>query len=169
MQIPELHTDRLVLRGPDADDFSAYRAFYADPVASAFYGGPTEPAQAWQKLAYNVGHWTLRGYGMWSLVERSSGAVLGGCGIVWPEGWPRHELTWWIASTSRRMGYAEEASRAAIRWAHDALGWKAVETHMDDRNEAARRLAQKLSGAVITRQMFPDGIERDVYSIPTSR
>jgi len=102
---------------------------------------------------------------MWSVVEQANSVMVGGCGIVWPEGWPRHELTWWIVPPARRNGYAEEASKAAIRWAPEALGWSAVETHMDDRNEPAKRLAEKLGGTIISREMFPDGLERNVYAL----
>lgn len=165
MHIPTLRTERLVLRGPSAMDFDTYRNFYADGCASSFYGGPLTAAQAWRKLACDIGHWTLRGFGMWSIVEQAGGAMVGGCGIVWPEGWPRHELTWWIVSGARRNGYAEEASRCAIRWAQEALGWSAVETHMDDRNGPARQLALKLGGKIISRETFPDGLERNVYAM----
>ena len=168
MDIPTLCTDRLILRAPAASDFEAYRDFYADCAASAYYGGPLPAAAAWRKLAYDVGHWALRGFGMWSVVEKVSGTTIGGCGIVRPEGWPRHELTWWIARSARRNGYAEEASRAAIGWAHDSLGWTEVETHMDDRNQAARRLAEKLGGVIIAREMFPDGLERNIYAMKPS-
>lgn len=166
MQIPALRTSRLILRGPGTSDFGIYRDFYADPNASAFYGGPLDAAQAWRRLAQDIGHWALRGHGMWSVVDQGSGTTIGSCGILHPEGWPRHELSWWIAPTARRKGYAEEASRAAIRWAGEVLGWKAVETHMKDENEAARALAEKLGGKAIAREMFPDGIERNVYAIP---
>lgn len=167
MHIPPLRTDRLVLRQPSAADFEAYRDFYADLAASSFYGGPLTAAQAWRKLAYDVGHWALRGFGMWSIVEQSSRLAVGGCGIVWPEGWPRHELTWWILPPARRKGYAEEASRAALSWARETLGWSNVETHMDDRNEPARRLALKLGGSIVAREIFPDGRERNIYEMPT--
>ena len=105
---------------------------------------------------------------MWSVVERDSNAMIGGCGIVWPEGWPRHELTWWIMPEARRKGYAEEASKAAVDWAISSLGWSAVETHMNDDNEAAMRLARKLGGKVISREKFPDGLKRNIFAM-TSR
>ena len=163
---PRIETERLVLRAPVADDFPVYERFYADAAASAAYGGPLNTRQAWRTLAADVGHWQLRGYGMWSVIVRESGKMAGGCGFYWPEGWPRCELTWWIAPAARRQGYALEASRAAIRFAYDTLGWKLVETHMSDENEAARGLAVKLGGRVIAREMFPDGRERNVYGLP---
>lgn len=166
MYIQTLHTERLLLRAPVRLDFPVYRSFYADAEASYFYGGPQSPNLAWRKLAYDLGHWELRGYGMWSVVERDTGRMIGGCGIVWPEGWPRHELTWWIIRASRRRGYALEASQAAIAWAYDSLGWGQVETHMDDENSAARALAQRLGGSLTAREPFPDGLVRNVYSLP---
>jgi ribosomal-protein-alanine N-acetyltransferase len=169
MPIPTIETARLILRAPCADDFPVYRAFYDDAEASALYGGPLPAELAWRKLAVDIGHWALRGFGMWSLVERSNGRTIGSCGIVWPEGWPRHELTWWVVPGARRRGYAEEASRAAIDWARTALGWPWVETHMNDENVAARRLAEKLGGSVMTRETFPDGLTRSVYVLAVER
>jgi RimJ/RimL family protein N-acetyltransferase len=167
--IPTLETDRLILRGPDASDFPAYRDFYAEAAASSFYGGPLDASQAWRRLAHDIGHWALRGHGMWAVVEKASGSTIGGCGIVQPEGWPRHELSWWISPAARRNGFAEEASRAAIRWAQVSLGWSVVETHMKDENAAARALVLKLGGQLISRDTFPDNVARDVFAIRPDR
>ena len=166
MLVPTLHTQRLLLRAPATADFPVYRHFYADAEASRFYGGPLSPELAWRKLAFDLGHWQLRGFGMWSVVEQETGAMIGGCGIVWPEGWPRHELTWWISRSARRRGYALEASQAAIVWAFHSLGWGQIETHMDDDNSAASALALKLGGKIIAREIFPDGLVRNIYSLP---
>lgn len=164
MLIPELHTQRLLLRAPNGKDFLGYQSFYSNAEASRFYGGPLSPDLAWRKLAYDLGHWALRGFGMWSVVEKATDNMIGSCGVVWAEGWPRHELTWWIAPACRRQGYAFEASRAAIAWAHDSLGWLEVETHMNDENAPARALAQKLGGVETARIRFPDGLSRSIYS-----
>lgn len=164
--IPEIETERLVMRGPVASDFPVYREFFADAEASAFYGGPLDADRAWRVLAADLGHWALRGYGRWAVVEKSSGQIVGGCGLWWPEGYPRSELTWWIIPQARRHGYAFEASCAAVRFGYRHLGWNLVETHMNDENEAARHLAEKLGGSVLTRERFPDGLERNVYALP---
>lgn len=166
MTIPTLTTERLVLRAPEAADFPVYRDFFGDAEASHFYGGPMEADRAWRVLATDLGHWALRGYGRWSIVEQASGAMVGGCGLWWPEAYPRSELTWWIIPSARRNGYALEASRAAVRFGYDTLGWELVETHMNDENVAARLLAEKLGGVKILRERFPDGLERDIFALP---
>lgn len=164
--IPTIETDRLVLRAPWAGDAPVYREFFTDAEASRAYGGPMTPDGAWRVLATDLGHWALRGYGRWAVELKATGAMIGGCGLWWPDGYPRSELTWWIVPAARRQGYALEASRAAVRFGYRSLGWPLVETHMNDDNDAARGLAVALGGTVFTRERFPDGVERDVYALP---
>ncbi|MEM9668529.1 MAG: GNAT family N-acetyltransferase [Pseudomonadota bacterium] len=164
--IPTLKTERLTLRPPCAEDFEVYRDFFADEEASAAYGGPLPADKAWRVLATDIGHWALRGYGRWAMVEKDTDIMIGGCGLWWPEGYPRSELTWWIVPAARRKGYAKEASIAAIAFGYNQLGWSLVETHMNDDNDAARNLALSLGGKVIARELFPDGLTRDVFGLP---
>lgn len=164
--IPTCETERLILRAPADSDFPVYRDFYADADASEFYGGPLPADRAWRALASDVGHWALRGYGRWAVTLQTTGDMIGSCGLWWPKGWPRSELTWWIVPSARRKGYAHEASRAAIQFGYDVLEWPMVETHMRDDNTAARKLVEALGGMKITREPFPDGVERDIYHIP---
>jgi len=165
-KIPSLNTDRLLLRAPEDRDVDAYAEFYADAEASHFYGGPKTVNEAWNRLARDLGHWHLRGYGTWTLESKADGRIVGGCGLLWPGGWPRSELTWWIASSARRMGFAKEASKAVIRYGYDTLGWDLVQTHMNDKNTAAKALVLSLGGVPIAREQFPDGLTRDVYRLP---
>lgn len=164
--IPEIRTQRLLLRAPCEEDTALYVRFYGDAEASAFYGGPLTPVAAWSRLARDRGHWSLRGYGLWVIERRGAGEAVGGCGLYWPTGWPRPELTWWILPEQRRQGLAREASEAAIRFGHDRLGWRQVETHCEDDNEAARGLIASLGGTLLARERFPDGKARDVFGFP---
>lgn len=166
MSIPRIETERLVLRAPDEGDFPAYRDFFGDAEASRFYGGPLDAGRAWRVLASDLGHWALRGYGRWAVEVKDGGQFVGGCGLWWPGGWPRSELTWWILPAARRRGYALEASRAVIRYAYRSLGWKLVETHTDDDNAPARALVARLGGRAFAREAFPDGIVRHIYGLP---
>ncbi len=164
--IPVLSTDRLTLRAPQAQDMDAYARFFADAGASHFYGGPLREDQAYGVLCKDIGHWVLRGFG--KFVLRCGENVLGGCGIVHPQGWPGHELTWWLLPEARGQGIWEEASRAVLSWASRSLGLAVVETHFKDDNIAARRLTESLGGRKLRRAPFPDGVERDIYAIPAT-
>ncbi|MFD1795665.1 GNAT family N-acetyltransferase [Paracoccus aurantiacus] len=162
----DLTTARLTLRMPDARDHASYSAFFADAEASRFYGGPLLPYQAWERLAADIGHFMLKGFGRF--VIEKDGQVIGGCGILDVDGWPGHELTWWLLPAARGQGIAQEASRAVLAWAGTELGWPRVETHFRDENTAARRLTESLGGTKQRRETFPDGIDRDIYAMPTT-
>lgn len=164
--VPTLQTERLILRCPQESDMHAYIEFYSDAEASHFYGGPLSEIGAWSALAKNIGHWVLRGFGLWTIVRRDTNEVIGSCGLAAPQGWPRRELTWWILPEARKQGFAKEASLATIQFGYEQLGWDLVETHMDDKNVAARALTLSLGGKKIARELFPDGQSRDIFQFP---
>lgn len=164
--VPVIETERLRLRAPSLGDLSLYTEHFSVAEASHFNGGPMTALDIWQRLAADIGHWSLRGYGFWVCEDKELGEAVGGCGLIWPDGWPRSELTWWIAPRFRRRGYALEASRAAVAFGYDTLKWDLVETHMRDENVAARSLVEKLGGSVMARETFPDGKTRDIFHIP---
>jgi [ribosomal protein S5]-alanine N-acetyltransferase len=165
MDAPTLLTPRLCLKMLGRDCALAYEAFYTDPLASAFYNGPLTPAAAWSRLASDIGVWRLQGFGVWAVHDQPSGAVLGVCGFWQGLGWPR-ELTWWLLPAARGQGIALEASRAVINHAYESFQWSVVQTYMNDHNAAAKALVARLNGVLTARQMFPDGLERDVFDIP---
>ena len=163
--IPTLETERLVLRAPRLDDIDAYVGFSAvsDSKVGKYRGGQTLE-EIRRNLREDIAHWE-KGFGMW-LLTLPNGEIVGGAGLCHPDDWPSHELTWWLMPNHRGHGYATEASLAVIEFGYGALGWPTVETHMRDENTAARKLAERLGGKVTRRNTFPDGVSRDVFSLP---
>ena len=164
--IPELSTERLTLRGPTLADADAYAAFYAVSDAPVGKYRARSRDEALEILKGDMADWNAKGFGMWVLRRRADGVVVGGAGLVHPDDWPRRELTWWLHPDHRGHGYATEASRAAVAFGYDTLGWNPVETHMRDENLPARRIAERLGGRIILRDVFPDGVARDVFALP---
>lgn len=161
-----LTTKRLTLTSPAPADIAQYEAFYAaSDVTVGGYRGGRSAAEVAAIHQADMDHWAAKGFGMF-LIRDAAGAFVGGAGLKHPDGWPRHELTWFLLPSQRSHGYATEASRAVIEWAYGALGWDVVETHMRDENAPARRLAERLGGERIMRMTFPDSVTRDVYALP---
>ena len=78
-----LETDRLILRMLRDSDLDAYAEMCADAEVMRHLGDgqPMSRHMSWRNLAMIVGHWTLRGYGMWAAEERSSGVMVGRIGL----------------------------------------------------------------------------------------
>src|SRR4051812_22097839 len=66
-EIPELTTDRLLLRGFRPEDFESYAVMmaHADVSRHLMDGRPLTRVEAWRQLAMFAGHWVLRSYGLW--------------------------------------------------------------------------------------------------------
>ncbi|MCO7227317.1 GNAT family N-acetyltransferase [Pleionea sp. CnH1-48] len=163
--IPIVESERLLLRAPSVEDFELYQKFYTDGKASSAYGGPISPADTWNRLKADLGSWYLLGFGVWVVQDKASGECLGTCGFWQGVGWPR-ELTWWLLPEARGKGIAREASQAAIAHAYGSMGWNKVETYMNDENIPARRLTERLGGVKDRRELFPDGLTRDIFLFP---
>src|SRR5690348_9308151 len=105
LPIPELTTARLRFRAFGESDLDAYAAIMADPEVTRFLGTP-EPmsrADAWRQMAMFLGHWVLRGFGLWAVEELESGRLIGRIGCHYPEGFPGFEVGY-TRSEERRVG-----------------------------------------------------------------
>ena len=141
-----LLTERLLLRPFRQADAEAYIAMCADREVMRYVGeqGALSREDAWRQLAMLAGHWHLRGFGMWAVEERGSGAFVGRVGLHYPEGWPDRELGWALVREFWGRGYALEAARAALREAFESLEWPRVISLIDPDNTRSVRLAQRL-------------------------
>ncbi|GGL75477.1 GNAT family N-acetyltransferase [Wenxinia marina] len=142
-----LETPRLILRRPEAKDWDAARAFFTSDRAAGI-GGPLSEGAAWRAFAAEIGHWAIRGYGMWAVTLRGEDRAVGLVGPWYPVDWPETEVGWMIWDPAiEGTGIATEAAHAAIRHAYDGLGWDTVVSYIDLDNARSIRLAEKL-GAV---------------------
>src|SRR5438045_9369947 len=108
-----LETDRLTLRMLRTSDLDAYAEMCADPEVMRYLGDgqPLARPMAWRNLALMVGHWSLRGYGLWAAEERSSGALVGGIGFGNPEAWPGFDVVRIVDRASRGQGQPTGGAR----------------------------------------------------------
>jgi RimJ/RimL family protein N-acetyltransferase len=152
-----LETERLLLRPFRDDDIDAYAAMCADPEVMRYIGRRTVLSRedAWRQMAMFVGHWQLRGFGMWAVEERATGSFVGRVGLHFPEGWPERELAWTLARPYWGRGFALEAARAALAHAFGPLGWHRVISLIDPDNSRsirlAERLGERLDGEIVLR------------------
>jgi RimJ/RimL family protein N-acetyltransferase len=143
---PTLETERLVLRPFAERDLDAFAAMYADPevVRHLGDGRPLDRAATWRTMAVFVGHWELRGYGQWALVEKAGGDVIGRAGLWHPEGWPGLEAGWLLDRARWGRGLATEAARAALDWAFEVLGAAHVVSVIAPANVRSIRVAERI-------------------------
>ena len=142
-----IETQNLILRRPVASDWEAYRAFAMSP-RSATMDGPHSLGRAWRIFAAELGHWDIRGFGMFAVTRKGDDEALGLIGPWFPGDWPETEVGWMVLSEKAEgTGLAFEAADASVDYAYKHLGWDTVVSYVDATNTRSIRLAERL-GAV---------------------
>lgn len=148
IQIPTLLTERLRLCALGEHHFESYAAMLADVENTRYIGDgqPLDRMNAWRSMAMLLGHWVLRGFGMWAVELKDSGEFIGRVGLHQPEGWPDLELGWMLMPEQRHHGYATEAARAALEFAFTTLQATRAVSLIRSENTASERIARRLGG-----------------------
>jgi len=141
-----LETERLVLRPFREEDLDAYATMCADPEVMRYLliGRTFSRAESWEHMATILGHWQLRGYGLWAVEHRQSGNLVGRIGFINPEGWPGFELAWTLARPYWGNGYATEGARAALTYGFEELNRTDIISLINPANGPSIRLAERI-------------------------
>src|SRR5438105_8463751 len=147
----ELQTDRLTLRMLRESDLDAYAEMCGDAEVMRYIGDgkPLDRGMAWRNLALMVGHWSLRGYGLWAAEERGSGVLVGRIGFWNPDGWPGFEIGWMLRRSFWGRGYATEGARAALQFAFTRMQRPHVISPIYSENAASIRVARRLGERLV--------------------
>ena len=109
----ELNTERLLLRQFKDEDWRDLHQHYSDAEATKYtYGKSLSEGETWRTMCGMLGHWQIRGYGPYAVMEKSSNAVLGAVGFWYPNDWPSPEIKWALSKPYWGNGFASEATRA---------------------------------------------------------
>ncbi len=142
-----LETPRLVLRPMRAMDLDDLLKIFADPkVMAAFDAAPFDRAQMAQWLERNLDHQREHGYGLYSVIHKADGLLIGDCGleVMDVEGTRVAELGYDFRSDYWKQGLATEAAAAVRDYAFNVLRLPRLISLIRVRNLASQRVAVKV-------------------------
>lgn len=111
-------TPRLVLRQFEADDARALEQVFGDPEVMRYGPGVQDSAwvRAWLRSCLQDLYPRL-GFGPWAVVERSTGAVIGYCGLFhFPDLGGRPEVEVGYCLARRWWGWVKSPLRISRAW-----------------------------------------------------
>lgn len=119
-------------------------AVYGDPLVVRYVadGKPLDRALCEQWVEVTLRNYATRGYGMVALTERSTGSIVGFCGLVHPDGQAEPEIKYALRRDCWGKGLATEAAAGLLAYARQ-LGLPAVIATTDPKNEASHRVLLK--------------------------
>jgi [ribosomal protein S5]-alanine N-acetyltransferase len=159
-----LVTDRLVLREFEPGDTDALFEVLSDPVAMQYYPSPFPRAEVEGWIRRNQARYRDVGFGLWAMLLRNSGELIGDCGCYVRElqGEFECELGWHVRRDYWGSGYASEAARHCIEYAFSRLGFPRVIALVRPENASSCRVAEK-NGMRSERMISWSGYEHRVY------
>ena len=145
IEAPErLETERLVLLRPTHEHTEPLIDLATDDRVARTLGGAQSRDMAWRNAASVMGHWVIRGYGLYSVLNRSSGQFIGRIGYLQPEGWPGLEVGWTLAADHWGQGYATEAAKMLVGFGLSVLNQPRLISLIEPSNLRSVAVAKRL-------------------------
>ncbi|MCI8525769.1 MAG: GNAT family N-acetyltransferase [Oscillospiraceae bacterium] len=138
-----LETARLALRRLTPADEAALRAILQDAETMYAYEGAFSDAEVQEWLERQLRRYETWGFGLWAVILRETGALIGQCGLTmqpWKDG-EVLEVGYLFRRDCWRRGYAAEAARACRDYAFEVLGAQEVCAIIRDTNLPSQRVA----------------------------
>ena len=105
-----------------------------------------------------------RGFCMWRLLSKETGAMIGFCGLQPLAETPEIEIGWWLARAWWAKGLATEAAREAMKFGFERAGLERMVAIAQRENRASLHVMEKL-GMSFERETTHRGIPVVLYAI----
>ena len=141
-----VETARLQMRRMSYEDVAALLTVFGDAKVMRYYPAPfdRQRMQAW--VDWNQRSYAECGYGLWALILRNGGGLIGDCGLVNQEvqNVQEIEIGYHIRRDLWRQGLATEAALACRDYGFENLSCQRIVSLIHPRNTASRRVAEKV-------------------------
>ncbi|MCX5199637.1 GNAT family N-acetyltransferase [Streptomyces sp. NBC_00249] len=125
--MPELRTDRLLLRPWRESDLEPWAAMNADPEVRKYLGDLLTREQSDAVVERMRTDFDARGFGWWALELRETGEFIGRAGLDEIDiPFAGVDVGWRLVRSAWGHGYATEAARACLAFAFGTLGLREV-------------------------------------------
>lgn len=148
--IPEIETERLILRWPVSADSEPLAAFIADPDFSRYIpkapGNRTPHERAERLIGIYQKRWEEQSPSAmgWAAVRKTDGQFIGICGVEVVPDTDEGELDYRIGPLYWGQGFATEAARAIVRYGFDNTAWERIVAAVVPANVASVRVVEHL-------------------------
>jgi [ribosomal protein S5]-alanine N-acetyltransferase len=161
-----LETRRLILREFVAEDQDVLARVLSDPETMRFYPAPLDPAAVEEWIARNHRRYSKDGHGLWAIVLKSTGELIGDGGLTMQtvDDSEEIEIGYHVRRDCWGQGFATEAARACREYGFRKLRAERLISLIRPENLPSRRVAEK-NGMRIWKEVMRAGFSHSVYSI----
>lgn len=144
--MPEIETDRLILRPLLLGDLDEMAAIRADPQVMRYIdrGAVHTREQVLKSLHRSEKLWNERGLGRWGVRRKESETLMGWCGLFPLDETEEIEIGYGFAREFWGHGYATEAAAACLRHGFEFLELGRIVAVAYNENTASLRVLEKI-------------------------
>lgn len=141
-----LETKRLTLREMTLKDVEDLLEVLCDPEVMQFCLQPFDRQMTQTWIERNMQRYAQYGFGLWAVILKVNGKLIGDCGLVVQEvdGVEEVEVGYHIRRDFWGQGLATEAAQACRDYGFNHLGCEKLISLINPANIASRRVAQKV-------------------------
>jgi ribosomal-protein-alanine N-acetyltransferase len=164
-----LETARLTLREFVPEDADALARVICDPDTMRHYPAPFTRHQVDEWIERNRQRYKNDGVGLWAMVLKSTGEMIGDCGIIRQqvEGEFLYEVGYHLRRDEWGQGLATEAAIACRDWAFANLKVEKVISLIRPENLPSSRVAER-NGMKIWKEVHWRSLRHYVYAVDKS-
>ena len=145
--IPEIRTERLLLRAWRESDLDPYARMCSDSEVMRHLPRVLDREESEEQIASFVRGWEERELGIWAVEHRATGAFVGFIGLMHQEGWREREhkieVGWRLERSFWGRGLATEGARASLRYGFEEMDLESIISITLAENAASRRVMEK--------------------------
>lgn len=161
-----LETSRLTLREFSLDDVDSLAGVLCDPETMRYYPAPLDRPGVEEWIARNRRRYAKDGHGLWAMLLRANGQLIGDCGLTMQEvdGTPEVEVGYHVRRDFWGQGLATEAARACRDYGFANLPVERLISLIRPENLRSRRVAEK-NGMSVSKEVIWRNLPHMVYAI----
>ena len=158
-------TKRLLLREMTQNDFNDLCEVFCDKDLMCYYPYEFDENKVKYWIDYNIKRYEIFGIGLWSVVLKETGEVIGDCGITMQniDGFICPEIGYHIKRKYQRCGYAKEAAGNCRDWVFDNTIFLKVFSYMRKDNIPSRKTAESIGMKFLKEYKDDEGNSIVVY------
>lgn len=141
-----IETERVYLRPFTFDDLDAFAVICSDQDVMRYIGAgrPLSREETKTRLNSIIEHRNKHGFGVWAAVDKSTGTLMGYCGLQFLDNTSEVEVGYRLAKRFWGVGLASEAAKASLRYGFETLGLGRIVAVVQPANLASQHVLEKI-------------------------
>ena len=162
-----LETERCLVRETTVQDVDRFYELYSDKEITQYMEPLFEDRE--EEIEYTKSYiknvYEFYGFGMWTIIEKTTGQVIGRAGVSYREGFSLPELGFMIGKAFWRKGYAYEVCSAIAAYMYENYDMEEIQIFIEPQNTPSILLAKKL-GAVLCKEQCMGKCDLYIMKLP---